>query len=338
MTTAATTTSAPPVATARRRTRAARIAQVVLRPSMAFAASAFVAAGLGLAALLMVAGPLAGHLGLPALGGRLLTSLTVVATAVTALAAAVLSYGLVPLIRQSRARLRTMRGQLLVWRMRALLRPRIAPGGVRAGEIAAATLAGDEDGADYYDLIPDRGGCWIAVGEIGGASLESGLVFVMIQSALNALVQYRSRLPPEEILRLLRDVLRENVRGRLGVGTSARLSLAHVTADGEVLYAGTPERLDIFRAADASWETIASGGAAALAPGDLLVLHTNRLVTATDSSGRPWGKERLRAEVVRACHLAPHVICSAIEQQAGAWAASRPGGGSLVVLRYRASS
>jgi hypothetical protein len=320
--------------TAPGRPRRGRVARVLLQPGTGFAAGALVAAGMGLAAVMILAGPLPRHLGQPALGRHLLTSMTVVAAVVTAMAAAALSYGLVPLIRQTRARLRTMRGQLLVWRMRALLRPRLGPSTVPAGDIAAAMLLGDEEGADYYDVIPDRGGCWIAVGEIGGASVESGLVFVMVQSALNALVQYRSGLPPEEILRLLRDVLRENVRCRLNAGVSVRLSLAHVMADGNVLYAGTPERLDIHRSADATRETMASGGSARLAPGDLLVLHTSRLVAAPDRAGRPWGKERLRAEVGRTRHMSSQAICSALEERAAAWSGSRPPGGSLVVFRY----
>src|SRR5262249_49156262 len=82
-------------------------------------------------------------------------------------------------------------------------------------QMAARMLPAAEVGGDYYDVFPFEGGCWIGIGDVAGHGLPAGLVMLMIQSVVYALVQNDPAASPSNIVRELNSVLFENVRKRL---------------------------------------------------------------------------------------------------------------------------
>src|SRR5207247_1508364 len=74
-------------------------------------------------------------------------------------------------------------------------------------DIAARMIPADDVGGDYYDVIQtDRTG-WIAIGDVSGHGFEMGMIMLMTQSALSALVRASPNAAPGTILRQLNATL-----------------------------------------------------------------------------------------------------------------------------------
>jgi HAMP domain-containing protein len=82
-------------------------------------------------------------------------------------------------------------------------------------DIAATTKVVDAVGGDYFDVLPSHGGCWVGIGDVCGHGLNAGLVMMMLQSALGALVAYVEAPRPAAVLRAVNALLVENIRNRL---------------------------------------------------------------------------------------------------------------------------
>ncbi|MCG8376666.1 MAG: SpoIIE family protein phosphatase, partial [Chlorobiales bacterium] len=83
-------------------------------------------------------------------------------------------------------------------------------------EIAATMLPAKEVGGDYYDIIETpTGERWIAIGDVSGHGVDSGLVMMMAQTSLLSTVNECSEAKPSQVLGSVNSVLRENI-SRLG--------------------------------------------------------------------------------------------------------------------------
>ncbi len=79
-----------------------------------------------------------------------------------------------------------------------------------------------EIGGDYYDVLPAPATTWLAIGDASGQGLDAGLVMMMVQSAMAAIVRMRPCSSPREMIDTLNDVLYENIRRRLDSPTTSR--------------------------------------------------------------------------------------------------------------------
>ncbi len=311
------------------RVRAARLRLTMLVGSLA----AMIVVGF-VGFLLFLAGGVTGALGLTALRWRMLAVLLLVGAPLVVGASVALVRLARPVAARARGAMRAVFDRQLLWRMRVMLRPRTRA--FAGGEVAGATFAGDEVGRGYFDIVtgaaPSRGACWLAAGDIDGVTLEAGLVFLTVQSAFNALAQYRSDVAPADVLRVLGQVLEENVRHRLRAAESVRLVVCLLRPDGSFLHASTPPAagVRVCRAADGA--LVEPGGR--LAPGDLLVLHTDSLVGARSPAGEAYGAARLGAELARLRDQPPQVLCRELEASVARWVAPAPPPGTLVVARF----
>src|SRR5262249_485431 len=131
-------------------------------------------------------------------------------------------------------------------------------------EIAASMDPATEVGGDYYDFLPieaEPGSCFIAIGDVAGHGLNAGLVMMMIQSIVSALVRSVGPEPsPRDMLQVLNAVMYENIRERLLQDEHATLSLLRYTPNGEIVWAGAHEDLLFCRAADGVCERIPTPG------------------------------------------------------------------------------
>jgi len=180
-------------------------------------------------------------------------------------------------------------------------------------EIAATMVPATEVGGDYYDVLPGPGGCWLGIGDVAGHGLRPGLVMMMLQSIVAALVRENVDAAPREIVQVVNAVLYDNVRNRLGQDEHATLTLLRYFANGELVFAGAHEDLVILRAATGRCDRIETFGTwvgatqdiadatddhhARLEDGDVLLLFTDGVIEAANAAGEQYGVERLCVEL-----------------------------------------
>lgn len=189
----------------------------------------------------------------------------------------------------------------------------ILPRGFRVSglEIAAQMIPATEVGGDYYDVLPVKDGCWLAIGDVAGHGLTAGLVMLMIQSIVAGIARQKPEATPSDLLGVLNRVLFENVRERLQQDEHATLSLMRYDRSGRLVFAGAHEEIVIFRAKERKFEYVETPGPwmgavpdvgrftvdsqNQLYPNDIMLLYTDGITEAMDARGRQFGLERMCA-------------------------------------------
>ncbi len=178
-------------------------------------------------------------------------------------------------------------------------------------EVAAAYLATNQIGGDYYDLlhVSPKVVC-VIVADVSGHSIASGLLMTAARSVARLLVE--QGLTPDEVLRRLNDVLYRDLDRSGHFISLFCLSLNVETWEGRYANAGhnpafwrrdygktvktldaTGPLLGVFDDARFEQERFT------MAPGDALVLYTDGIPEARDEKGALFGEERLQALVAR---------------------------------------
>lgn len=183
-----------------------------------------------------------------------------------------------------------------------------------SGHMEAAT----EVGGDYFDVVAHHDGIVLGIGDVTGHGLESGVLAIMVQTAIRTLLasgRYESR----KFLEVLNRVVYDNSH-RMKSDRSLTLSLLHYQ-DRFVTISGQHEEILIMRS-DGSLErhdTIDLGfplglerdispfiaeARVPLEPGDVMVAYTDGITEAIDAQGRQYGVERL-AEALKTSYTQP---------------------------------
>lgn len=177
-------------------------------------------------------------------------------------------------------------------------------------DVASVSLPATEVGGDYYGYFNTASGkLAVVVGDVAGHGLASGLVLSGVRSCLTLLAEELDR--PSVVMGKLHRMLQTTAKSRMLV------TLSIVLFDRErstvtTASAGHPPLL-IRRAATGSVEeellpALPLGAALqsrfeereiALAPGDVLVLHTDGIYEAVDAGGATYGLSRLTAVISR---------------------------------------
>ncbi len=179
--------------------------------------------------------------------------------------------------------------------------------GVAGLEISATMMTATEVGGDYYDVLPTEDGCWIAVGDASGHGLTSGLVMMMVQTGVSALVRGLPAASPSAIVKTLNRVMFENIHDRLEADRHMTLSLMRYDLTGKLTVAGAHMDAVVWRAATQTIELLKTKGTFLaitddidhvnhdqewrLSPGDVLVLLTDGVTEAEDAGGTAFGYE-----------------------------------------------
>jgi serine phosphatase RsbU (regulator of sigma subunit) len=82
-------------------------------------------------------------------------------------------------------------------------------------DIAATMIPATDIGGDYYDVLTTKQGAFLAIGDVSGHGLDAGLVMMMMQSAMAAIVAMRPGGSPRDMLMGLNEVLYDNIRTRM---------------------------------------------------------------------------------------------------------------------------
>jgi PAS domain S-box-containing protein len=218
-------------------------------------------------------------------------------------------------------------------------------------EVAARTVAAEEVGGDYYDVLPTEDGAWIAIGDVAGHGLPAGIIMLTVQSAVAALTTERPAASPREVLSVLNRVLYTNIQHRLQIQEYVTLSLIRFFRDGRLVLAGAHEDVVIYRAARRQCETLATHGTwiglirdideftseshEVLEDGDVMVLYTDGVTEATDEERRPFGIERLRDAVREVGSEPAGAIVDHVVAEVQSFCARPADDLTVVALRYR---
>jgi hypothetical protein len=115
-------------------------------------------------------------------------------------------------------------------------------------DAAARTIAAEEVGGDYFDVLPTKDGAWIGIGDVAGHGLPAGLIMLTVQSAISALTKVYEDGTPKDVLGPLNEVIYHNVKERLNVTDYVTLSLMRFYRDGRLVIAGAHEETIVYRA------------------------------------------------------------------------------------------
>jgi serine phosphatase RsbU (regulator of sigma subunit) len=175
-------------------------------------------------------------------------------------------------------------------------------------DIAGFMKPASEVGGDYYDVLHhDDGRVKIGIGDVTGHGLESGMLMVMVQTAVRTLLESHET-NPIRFLDILNRVIYGNVQR---MQSDKNLSLALVDyRDGVMSLSGQHEELIVVRSTgdiervdtiDLGFpigleENISDFIASAripLAPGDGVVLYTDGITEAENKAGKQYGIDQL---------------------------------------------
>ncbi|MDY7014365.1 MAG: SpoIIE family protein phosphatase, partial [Cyanobacteriota bacterium] len=179
-------------------------------------------------------------------------------------------------------------------------------------EIAGFMEPANEVGGDYYDVLQGENGVKIAIGDVTGHGLESGVLMIMAQTAVRTL-QKSGETDPVKFLDILNQTLYDNLE-RLNVRKEMTFAMLDY-ADRTIEISGQHEELIVIRQ-DGTIETIDTmplgfplGLESEIADfidqhsiqvqrGDIVVLYTDGITEAEDARRNFYGFDRL-CEVVR---------------------------------------
>jgi serine phosphatase RsbU (regulator of sigma subunit) len=117
----------------------------------------------------------------------------------------------------------------------------------------------EEVGGDYYDIFSFGDYTWILLGDVTGHGLSSGLVMLMAQSIMRAIVQTRSDISPTELNTLANRVLFENLRRLEEHRTMTIVSFSCRRQSSQFSFSGTHDNIYLWRSATESVEVLEVG-------------------------------------------------------------------------------
>jgi serine phosphatase RsbU (regulator of sigma subunit) len=215
-------------------------------------------------------------------------------------------------------------------------------------ELAACMTTATEVGGDYYDVLPIHGGCWIGIGDVSGHGVTSGLIMLMVQSAVAGLVARDPNASPREAVTIVNRVLFENIRHRMLKDDFVTFSLLRVTGR-RIVFAGAHEHVLVVRNGSKRVEPIATPGTwlgvmpdiarfttetiVDLEPKDLVVLYTDGITEARNDHGEQYGIDRLSALVERHREEPIEDIRDNVFADVTRWSSRREDDATLVLLR-----
>jgi serine phosphatase RsbU (regulator of sigma subunit) len=193
-------------------------------------------------------------------------------------------------------------------------------------DIAGFMQAADEVGGDYYDVLPHEDGIKIGIGDVTGHGLESGVLMVMVQTAVRTLLANNVK-DPKVFLGVLNQVLYKNLQ-RIASDKNLTLTLLDYK-DGELHFCGqheevlvvrkngTVERIDTINLGfmvglEADIEHLVDCLSVKLDIGDGVVLYTDGVCEAFNLHRKQYGIERLCEIISANWHLKAENIKDAI--------------------------
>ncbi len=219
-------------------------------------------------------------------------------------------------------------------RIQSALLPKGAPD-LAGTRIASHYRAATEIGGDYFDFLPLPGGqLGLALGDVSGHGLTSGIVMAMAKSAL--LVQVGYDASPRRVLEVLNETVLKTAPKRILM----TFFFGVLDLDRRTLVYSSAGHLDpyVFRAATRTLDELSAWGfplgvrrrtpfalhETTFAPGDRLVLYSDGLIEALDDDGEPFGFDRFETLLVKHGAASSEGIRGALLEAVGSFTRNRP--------------
>jgi len=182
-------------------------------------------------------------------------------------------------------------------------------------DIAGYMSPADEVGGDYYDVLRGNGVIKIGIGDVTGHGLESGVLMLMVQTAVRTLLA-SNETDPRRFLGIVNKVIYQNIQ-RINSDKNLTLSLMDYN-DGKLKVTGQHEEVIVVRkngqleridttefgipvGMDEDISEFLSNTEIPVNSGDVAVLFTDGVTEAERTDTAQYGVERL-CEVVVANH------------------------------------
>ncbi|MEG4168782.1 MULTISPECIES: SpoIIE family protein phosphatase [unclassified Microcoleus] len=174
-------------------------------------------------------------------------------------------------------------------------------------DIAGFMEAAEEVGGDYYDVLQYKGRVKIGIGDVTGHGLESGVLMIMVQTAVRTLLAYNEP-DPVRFLSAINSVIYDNVQ-RMKSDKNASLALLDYE-EGMLKLSGQHEEMIVVRCNGSveRFDTIDLGFPIGLdvdiaefvaekivhlRSGDVVVLYTDGITEAKNMDKVLYGLDRL---------------------------------------------
>ncbi|MBC6434338.1 PP2C family protein-serine/threonine phosphatase [Nostoc sp. HG1] len=174
-------------------------------------------------------------------------------------------------------------------------------------DIAGFMEAADEVGGDYYDVLQHEGRVKIGIGDVTGHGLESGVLMIMVQTAVRTLLAYNEP-DPVRFLTAINSAIYDNVQ-RMKCDKNASLALLDYK-EGMLKLSGQHEEMIVVRCngsverfdtidlgfpigLDADIAAFVAETVVQLHSGDVVVLYTDGITEAENMDKALYGLERL---------------------------------------------
>jgi hypothetical protein len=217
-------------------------------------------------------------------------------------------------------------------------------------ELAAAMLPASEVGGDYYDLMATSEGGWLCIGDAVGHGLPAGLLMLMLQSGIGALLRERPDLRPRDVIRTINSLVFDNTQ-RLRDNRYATLVVARYAQSGLLEFAGGHLDFVLYRAADGTTRMVPTPGSfvgleeqlepadieestLALETGDVLLMYTDGVTEAKSAGGELFGPERLASTLASVASRPVLEIRDHVLAEAQRFMKTQADDMTLIVLRY----
>ncbi len=207
----------------------------------------------------------------------------------------------------------------------------ILPTAEELSEIEGLDIAGymepaDEVGGDYYDVLNTDGLVTIAIGDVTGHGLESGIVMVMTQTAVRTLKEIRE-LDPVKFLDALNRTIYKNVQR---MNSEKNLTLVVLSySEGRISISGQHEETIVVRKGgdierintmnlgfpiglDEEITDFINHTIIELNPGDGVVLYTDGIPEAYNMQKKQYGIEKLCEVISHNWHNSAEQVKQAI--------------------------
>jgi two-component system, sensor histidine kinase ChiS len=215
----------------------------------------------------------------------------------------------------------------LTRRIQQMLLPRESELAAIVGlEIAGFMEPAEEVGGDYYDVLSHNGYLKIGIGDVTGHGLESGVLMIMVQTAVRTLLAY-GETDPVKFLNVLNRTIYDNVL-RMNSDKNLTLSLLDYQ-HGQLGLSGQHEEMIIVRSGgrveridtidlgfpiglEADITDFVAQTQVQLYSGDVVVLYTDGITEAENLEGVRYGIERLCQVVSLNCQHCANTIKQAV--------------------------
>ena len=188
----------------------------------------------------------------------------------------------------------------------------LLPKDLELNEVVGLDIAGfmesaDEVGGDYYDVLQHEGRVKIGIGDVTGHGLESGVLMIMVQTAVRTLLAYNEP-DPVRFLSAINSAIYDNVQ-RMKCDKNASLALLDYH-EGMLKLSGQHEEMIVVRCngsverfdtidlgfpigLDANIAEFVAETIVQLHSGDVVVLYTDGITEAENMDKVLYGLERL---------------------------------------------